>query len=408
MRLAFVDTLFSWPPHGGACTDLFYTARELQAAGHDVHVFMTRVPGESLRGGADIEALPFPATVLTFGRDEFAPENVPADLREVVDAYAPEAVFVCDAFFMKPALIEALAGYPLAARYYAYEAVCPRDFRRFLDGARCPKDYLSTPDFCRRCAVDGMAAELKSGMYSPWVNEFVAMGAYMPGYYDRLRNALKQVNCVIVYNEIQRDLLTSMTDSVHIVPGGVDLASYPDVGQENDTGKFVVLMTGRVEDPAKGASVLIEAANLLREQRNDFELWLTSSDPSLARDYLRPLGWKRHDELLRLYRQADVCVVPSVWHEPFGMVAVEAMAAGCPVVAADGGGLTGIVEDGETGYLYPHKDGAALAEKLGHLMDDESLRRSMGEAGRRKVEEQYDWPRVIERHYPAILERLGL
>jgi glycosyltransferase involved in cell wall biosynthesis len=104
---------------------------------------------------------------------------------------------------------------------------------------------------------------------------------------------------------------------------------------------------------------------------------------------------------------AEVAVVPSLWEEPFGMVAVEAMAVGRPVIAARGGGLTEIVADGETGFLYDARDAGQLAERLAQLLDDPALRKQFGAAARARVEDAFHWPRIIERCYPPILEALG-
>ena len=404
MRLALVDTLFSWPPHGGACTDVYYTARELQAMGHEVCLFMAYRAGQRERAAATTDALPFPSERIEINQHKFDIVDFTSELRTKVDAFAPDAVLVCDAFFIKPHIGDALAHYPQAWRYYAYEAVCPRDHRRFLNGERCEKDYFSTPNECRQCAVDGMGAEIRSGLWSPWTEEFVLTCADRTRYYDHYRDALARAKAVIVYNEIQRDLIATVNPNVHVVPGGVDLDQFPEMESPRE-GKSIILMTGRCEDPAKGFSTLLDAAKKLAAQRDDFEVWATTDIESES-DYFKPLGWKSHEEALALCREASICVVPSLWHEPFGMVAVEAMAAGRPVVAADGGGLSGIVDHEVTGYLYPHGGVDTLANYLSLLLDDADLRKRMGRAGAERVTAHYDWPKVVNEHYPEILEAL--
>jgi len=111
------------------------------------------------------------------------------------------------------------------------------------------------------------------------------------------------------------------------------------------------------------------------------------------------VGWLSHEETFAYYEQSDICVVPSVWREPFGLVAVEAMAAGLPVCASDIGGLRDIVVHGETGFLFPPGDGKKLAAKIERLLDDAALRGAMGNAGYERVLALYTWDAVVERHY---------
>jgi glycosyltransferase involved in cell wall biosynthesis len=108
-----------------------------------------------------------------------------------------------------------------------------------------------------------------------------------------------------------------------------------------------------------------------------------------------------------MYSDADICVVPSTWEEPFGIVAVEAMAAGRPVCAARVGGLQEIVIDGESGFLFNRGDAGDLARRLGALLDDGALRSRMGTVGRARAEIEYDWANIIARHYPNLIEDLA-
>ena len=99
-----------------------------------------------------------------------------------------------------------------------------------------------------------------------------------------------------------------------------------------------------------------------------------------------------HDLLPLYYNAADVCVVPS-HYESFGLVAIEAMASGVPVVASRVGGLTGTVKDGETGYLIPWLCPEPFAERIELLLDNEPLRVSLGEAARDAVG-RFRWENV--------------
>jgi glycosyltransferase involved in cell wall biosynthesis len=92
-------------------------------------------------------------------------------------------------------------------------------------------------------------------------------------------------------------------------------------------------------------------------------------------------------EVIRAWANCTVAVVPSRWPEPFGRVALEAMGAGCPVVASAVGGLADLVVDGTTGILVPPGDAAALRAAIQQLLADPGRRKSMGNAGRRRAAE---------------------
>jgi glycosyltransferase involved in cell wall biosynthesis len=87
-------------------------------------------------------------------------------------------------------------------------------------------------------------------------------------------------------------------------------------------------------------------------------------------------------QVMAAWTRASVAVVPSIWHEPMGQVAIEAMLVGCPVVASDVGGLRDVVEHGVTGLRVPPGDPDALAAALDGLLDDPVARQRMGAAGR--------------------------
>ena len=102
----------------------------------------------------------------------------------------------------------------------------------------------------------------------------------------------------------------------------------------------------------------------------------------------------------------DIFVLPSILPEPFGLVVIEAMAAGKPVVATAPGGPSETVVDGETGYLVPPSDASAIARALEELLADPQKRMSMGEAGRRRACEVFALPRYVaefEQLYETIL-----
>ena len=124
----------------------------------------------------------------------------------------------------------------------------------------------------------------------------------------------------------------------------------------------------------------------------------------MQQPWFQALPWRSPKEVVALYEQADIVVIPSVWEEPFGLVAVEAMAAGRPVVASRVGGLQHIVREEETGLLFEAESSAELAFLLERLLDSAETRCRLGATGRIIAEEHYDWERIINTYYPALLE----
>ncbi len=406
MRIAFVDLYFSWPPHGGADVDAYHVLTGLHDAGLDVRLFVPSCPDVWERGSFRPEDLPFPATRLELTRREVNRHTLPRRVREAVDAFRPDGVILAHGFFLKPYVAEALSHYPTISRYYAYELTCPRNLRQYDDAGRCGRSLLENPDVCRRCALDAMKNDIIHWRLQPGSEEFVAARAYTAGYRDLVVRTLRSFRAVIASNTMHKRQMDPYNDDVRVIPGGTDLRRFRVTPLPNGPRK-VILMTGRGEDPVKGMETLRAAGERLAQSRKDFEIWVTHSDYSLSNDWFKALGWQNPAGVAALYEQADICAAPALWEEPFGLVAVEAMAAARPVCASAAGGLRDTVVDGETGFLVPPGDPEELAEKLGRLLDNPDLRARMGAAGRRRAEAEYDWNRIIDRHYLPLLERFA-
>jgi glycosyltransferase involved in cell wall biosynthesis len=143
---------------------------------------------------------------------------------------------------------------------------------------------------------------------------------------------------------------------------------------------------------------LHKACNLLIKDRSDFQILLTTKS-EFRENYIHSVGWLSQDDLARLYSEVDICVVPSVWPEPFGIVALESMSAGKPVIITNVGGLKNIVVDGESGFVIQPGDAAALKDRLVQLFDNPLLRDSMGKKGRERVISYFEWNRIYSDYY---------
>lgn len=409
MRLAIVDLMFSWPPHGGADVDMYHVLKTLVKIGQDVHLFGAAERGSWERGAFDPDTLPFPATRIELAPGDFAPRRLVSRVQDVVIAWRPDAVIVADGFFLKPFVWTALSAYPTMARYFAHEFGCHRDVLRFKNGAPCPNHYLHTPDACRACAFEWLSADIKHGHALAWTREYLAASAYQPAYHATLKNSLSKLKGFMVYNAELRDEFLEFSDNVFITAGGVDLDAFPYTppAARGAGDKKIIFMAGRAEDPAKGVQVLHEAGARLWEERRDFEIRVTLPEDTPRLEWFQPLGWRSHHEIVSLYAESDIVVVPSIWNETFGIVAVEAMAVGRPVCASRAGGLKDSVRHLETGFHFERGDAAELAKQLALLLDNPDLRLRMGEAGRKRAEDEFAWERIVAKHYTPILAFLA-
>jgi phosphatidylinositol alpha-mannosyltransferase len=192
------------------------------------------------------------------------------------------------------------------------------------------------------------------------------------------------------------------SDAVEI-PNGVDVASFasaPLLDGYPRPGK-TVLFLGRYDEPRKGMAVLIDALPGLVEHfpgvqvlivgRGD-EDELRSRAGGLA-GHLRFLGQVDDAAKASALRSADVYCAPNTGGESFGIVLVEAMAAGTPVVASDLHAFRRVLRDGDAGRLVPVEDGAALAAGLVAVLEDDRLAKRYVAAGADAVR-RYDWPVV--------------
>ncbi|UUU20144.1 glycosyltransferase [Streptomyces sp. DSM 40750] len=196
---------------------------------------------------------------------------------------------------------------------------------------------------------------------------------------------------------------------VTIVPCGVDTDLFTPIGPAMERGPLPhrILQLGRLV-PRKGAAVAVAALALLP----DAELVVAGGppadrlddDPEVRRlralageagvaDRVRFTGGVPSREVPPLLRGADVVVCPADY-EPFGIVPLEAMACGRPVVASAVGGQLDTVADPGTGRLVPPRDPEALARAVGELLADPAARAACGATGRRRVLRRYCWDRV--------------
>jgi len=225
-------------------------------------------------------------------------------------------------------------------------------------------------------------------------------------------------NVVTVSECSRRDIAADFdisADDVTVVHNGIDISEFrprPDIARK----RRQLMATASADAPLKGLRFLLQAYASLLATYPDLEL-LVIGRPKPGGDterLLAKLGISEHvrfetglstAELVARYAQATIAVVPSVY-EGFGLPAGEAMACGLPLVSTDGGALPEVV--GDAGVQVPAADPQALAEAIAALLDDPGRREQLGDAARRRIEEQFCWQVAAEqmtRYYRQVLAR---
>jgi D-inositol-3-phosphate glycosyltransferase len=286
--------------------------------------------------------------------------------------------------------------------------------------------------------LSGIAGkELKTAWEAPLIQMFHTLGlmkqrvARIPGEAEgeyRIqgeREVLRIADWIVAATQAELAQLQWLYQAdvrkISIIPPGVDLSHFYPISAD-EAKDFIgvppcekmLLFVGRIE-PLKGIDMLIKALALMRqrdvfvclsviggEEANGQEtgnaemtrLKVMCEEAGVS-DLITFLGKRGQDTLPYYYSAADAVVMPS-FYESFGMVALEAMACGTPVVASQVGGLAFLVQDGITGFTVPVDDPEALAERLTELVQDHQLRQTMSNQAV-ALAHQFSWERIAER-----------
>jgi D-inositol-3-phosphate glycosyltransferase len=238
------------------------------------------------------------------------------------------------------------------------------------------------------------------------------------------KRVIKRADRLIVATEAEKAQLQWLykadLQKMTIIPPGVDVSHFYPIPKDEarqfiglSSNHRMVLFVGRIE-PLKGVDTLIRAMSCLKFQSVVHPVYLAiiggepDADPETMTAEMMHLqqlcddlcmgqtviflGKRAQDTLPYYYSAAEVLVMPS-FYESFGMVALEAMACGTPVIASQVGGLAFLVKDGETGYHVPEGDPSALCDKLTTLLSDNDLRTRMGNRAA-EYAQGYNWEKI--------------
>lgn len=202
---------------------------------------------------------------------------------------------------------------------------------------------------------------------------------------------------------------TQFNKKTRIIPGGVNLTRFPEHMDTRDINKKfklqekrLVLFSGKLTK-YKGVKYLIQAAKNI-----DALIGITGDGPErknlekLVKDMnltkVKFFGYINNGDLIKLYYRADVCVVPSVWDEPLGLVVLEAMAASTPVVVTRKGGIPLMVKDGYNGLFVRPRNPKEISNKVNYLLRNDEIRIKMGKRARQTVEEKFTWEKIAGKY----------
>ena len=289
--------------------------------------------------------------------------------------------------------------------------------------------------------MSGLAAEALSDAWggTPIVHMFHTLGEMknrvarseseragvdrLKGERQVLRRADRIIAATIAEITQLRFLYRAESRKLVIVPPGVDTSHFYPIPADEAKQYLglkpenrMVLFVGRIE-PLKGLDTLIQAMSCLdlREIHRPVHLAIIGGEPDVIPEDMTEemtrlqklcddlcmggmvvfLGKRGQDTLPYYYSAAEVVVMPSLY-ESFGMVALEAMACGTPVIASEVGGLGYLVQNDVTGYTIPDSDPAELCEKLALLLGDANLRESMGQRAAEYALD-YAWEKIAAR-----------
>lgn len=221
--------------------------------------------------------------------------------------------------------------------------------------------------------------------------------------YPILQPALEKISARIAVSEYaRRTFVEHLGGDAVVIPNGVDVGFFADATPKREWQDGTIGFIGRIDEPRKGLPVLMSAlprilealpgTRLLVAGRGDQEEAVAGL-PEAIRDRVEFLGMVSDEDKARLLRSVDLYVAPNTGGESFGIILVEAMSSGAPVLASDLDAFAQVLDGGEAGELFADGDPDALADAAVALLADPGRRAGLRERGRRHVR-RFDWSTV--------------
>ncbi len=379
-------------PEGGAEIQMYRLRHLLRERGHDARLFTTGVESPGMNNTADYKCT---GTKSSF-RLLLQTANPWAyfRLRRIIREFKPDIVHV-KMFLtqMSPLILPLLKDVPSVYHVAWYRPICPTGTKMLPDGSRCAFKAGSAC-YTEGClpARDWIPLMLQLRLFKSWHNVFGSIMANSEW--------------------VRKRLMEQGIEPVEVLCYGIESAGEQTLLSEEPTAVFAgrlvrekgvdVLLRafGKVSAKVPGAKLLIAGDG--PERKN---LEALSAKLNLMHS-VKFIGYMSQEEMNNALKGAWVQVVPSLWDEPFGIVAIEAMARGTAVIASSSGGLSEIVDDGIDGFLVPPGNAEALSEKLTVLLTNKRLAASMAAAAKKAASERFSedaFLRQLFRIYDSVL-----
>lgn len=381
MKILFVNDYAL--PQGGAEILILSLRDALRESGHDARLFASNAGENDSRSLADYSCRGTTSRFRTMLQS--ANPWAAMELRRVLRSFQPDVVHV-KMFLtqLSPLILPLLRSVPSLYHVVWYRPICPLGTKLLPDGSSC---YSPPGAVCYRTGCLPL---------HDWVPLMFQMKLWR-----RWRNVFDLV--VANSDPVKRRLLAEGIEPVEVVPNGIP-AREP---RRSFSAIPTAVFAGRLVRE-KGVDVLLRAFARIGDQVPEARLLVCGDGPERAaineliaelglKDRVAMLGFLSNEEVMQIFRDAWVVAVPSIWEEPFGHVAIEAMMNGVALVATGSGGLGDIVRDGETGFLVPPADWNALATSLRRVLSDRGLAEQLGRAGHQRAMAEYTETTLVDR-----------
>ncbi|MFF2378161.1 glycosyltransferase family 4 protein [Streptomyces xiamenensis] len=221
--------------------------------------------------------------------------------------------------------------------------------------------------------------------------------------YPILQPALEKISARIAVSEYaRRTLVEHLGGDAVLIPNGVDVGFFADAEPKAEWQGGTIGFIGRIDEPRKGLPVLMRALPKILAERPETRLLVAgrgdekeavASLPAEMRSRVEFLGMVSDEDKARLLRSVDVYIAPNTGGESFGIILVEALSAGAPVLASDLDAFAQVLDGGAAGELFPNEDADALAAATVALLGDPARRDALRSYGSRHVR-RFDWSTV--------------